>query len=500
MNQSSYSYRGFSFQFLSFLPDDPLNMPAILYLPDSPGDNGYATLISREFQEKHPCGVLIPEYRDWTDPTAAQALQRWIFDIRRQYKMDICRTYLVGAGFGAVCAWHLIGGYPRLFAAMIAIGGCGDPYRARNAKFVPIWAFHTADDDRISVTGPSTVAGKQHLAGSRRLTAALRTEGSELMRYTEKDTGADTLKDETLSSSEVWDWMFEQDRKNIIWITYIRPGIYRLDDWFMATAYLVEGEKKALLIDTTMTHANMLDTVKRLTHLPVELAITHPHRDHMMHAFEFERVYIHEEDRKAMDDCITGMYSMRAGKVPQRPQTNTYPKYMDQLNRFQEVIGLKDGEIIDLGGIQIEMMYLGGHTPNHVVFADHGHRCLFTGDAVGSGCVVGVRYREGTFHDVYAWYRDNLAQFIERMKGKENYTCFGGHFIQENTVYDEMQEDYLNQQSEVFVPLSWEVIQDMYTLSQELADGLRDSEANMDTGVEFIARYGSAGLAGSRVP
>ena len=284
------------------------------------------------------------------------------------------------------------------------------------------------------------------------------------------------------------------------WITFIRPGLYRLDDWFMASAYLIEGEKKALLIDTTMTHAHVDEVVKRITRLPVELAITHPHRDHMLHAFEFEKVYIHEDDRKAMYDCIHGMYDMKAGKVPQRPQTNTYPEYMDQLDHFHQVVGLKDGDVIDLGGTTIEMMYLGGHTQHDVVFADHTHRCLFTGDAVGSGYVVGVRYEKNRFHETYAWYRDNLERFIGRMKGKEDYTCFGGHFIQENSCMDEMQEDYLNNQSEYFVPLSWKVIEDMYVLAGELADGMHDKEAHLDTGEEFFARHGSAMLAGSRLP
>ena len=365
---------------------------------------------------------------------------------------------------------------------------------------MPIWAFHAANDPKIHVSEATQLGGRKYLAGSRRLVDALRTEGSELVRYTEYTSGAEELAERVMQSTEPWDWLFEQDRKKVIWITFIRPGLYRLDDWFMASAYLIEGEKKALLIDTTMTHAHVDEVVKRITRLPVELAITHPHRDHMLHAFEFEKVYIHEDDRKAMYDCIHGMYDMKAGKVPQRPQTNTYPEYMDQLDHFHQVVGLKDGDVIDLGGTTIEMMYLGGHTQNHVVFADHTHRCLFTGDAVGSGYVVGVRYEKNRFHETYAWYRDNLERFIGRMKGKEDYTCFGGHFIQENSCMDEMQEDYLNNQSEYFVPLSWKVIEDMYVLAGELADGMHDKEAHLDTGEEFFARHGSAMLAGSRLP
>lgn len=66
------------------------------------------------------------------------------------------------------------------------------------------------------------------------------------------------------ATTEPWDWLFEQDRKKVIWITFIRPGLYRLDDWFMASAYLIEAEKKALLIDTTMTHAHVDEVVKRI--------------------------------------------------------------------------------------------------------------------------------------------------------------------------------------------------------------------------------------------
>lgn len=177
--------------------------------------------------------------------------------------------------------------------------------------------------------------------------------------------------------------------------------------------------------------------------------------------------------------CMTVfMACMTEGREGSSASTDEHlPEYMDQLDHFHQVVGLKDGDVIDLGGTTIEMMYLGGHTQHDVVFADHTHRCLFTGDAVGSGYVVGVRYEKNRFHETYAWYRDNLERFIGRMKGKEDYTCFGGHFIQENSCMDEMQEDYLNNQSEYFVPLSWKVIEDMYVLAGELADGMHDKEA-----------------------
>ena len=315
MRKAEFTFRDLTVRYLYDVPAQAdAYLPMILYIPDSSLDHGYEKFISAEFQRNHPCSVIVPEVMDWVCPAVAQTIQRLIFDFRIKYKLDICRTYLVGAGYGAIGAWHLAGSYPRLFAAMVAIGGCADPYHIRNAKYMPIWAFHAANDPKIHVSEATQLGGRKYLAGSRRLVDALRTEGSELVRYTEYTSGAEELAERVMQSTEPWDWLFEQDRKKVIWITFIRPGLYRLDDWFMASAYLIEGEKKALLIDTTMTHAHVDEVVKRITRLPIELAITHPHRDHMLHAFEFEKVYIHEDDRKAMYDCIHGMYDMKEGK------------------------------------------------------------------------------------------------------------------------------------------------------------------------------------------
>ena len=127
---------------------------------------GMRSLYSAEFQRNHPCSVIVPEVMDWVCPAVAQTIQRLIFDFRIKYKLDICRTYLVGAGYGAIGAWHLAGSYPRLFAAMVAIGGCADPYHIRNAKYMPIWAFHAANDPKIHVSEATQLGGRKYLAGS----------------------------------------------------------------------------------------------------------------------------------------------------------------------------------------------------------------------------------------------------------------------------------------------------------------------------------------------
>ena len=145
MRKAEFTFRDLTVRYLYDVPAQAdAYLPMILYIPDSSLDHGYEKFISAEFQRNHPCSVIVPEVMDWVCPAVAQTIQRLIFDFRIKYKLDICRTYLVGAGYGAIGAWHLAGSYPRLFAAMVAIGGCADPYHIRNAKYMPIWAFDAA--------------------------------------------------------------------------------------------------------------------------------------------------------------------------------------------------------------------------------------------------------------------------------------------------------------------------------------------------------------------
>ena len=490
-----YEFNGVRFEYELFVPACAQTLlPLVVCLKADETDGIAAHFTGEKTQAEHPSFVLVPDVRDWTKREAAQALQRLIFSIRRQYRMDICRTYLAGQGAGAADVWHMLGSYPRLFAGAVAVGGCGDPYHARNAKFTPVWAFHAADDE-IAVSGASTLRGTRFLAGSRRLIAALRTDGAQLARYTEYATGANALAQQVFESAEVMDWLHRQDRKKVLRVEMIRPGVYRLDDWFMSSCYLITGTERALLVDTTMAHADLMDTVRGLTSLPVSVAVTHPHLDHMLHAYAFDTVYLHERDAAQLDAHLASMARMLRGDTGMDILTDMVPDFLDRALHVQGVVPMKDGDVIDLGGgVQVEMMELGGHMQNHVVFADHGHRCVFTGDAVGSGYVVGVNYPKDRFLETYRWYRENLDRFIARMAPLGEYTYFGGHFIQENSCDDPMQEDYLNGQSTFFVPLSFEVVCDMRTLCDELIAGVHEDKIGPDGA--FFATHGSASLAG----
>lgn len=123
--------------------------------------------------------------------------------------------------------------------------------------------------------------------------------------------------------------------------------------------YLVEGEERAILIDAGTKIANLPQIVAGLTEKPVTLIATHVHPDHTGSAVnDFDEIYINAGD-------MVNVASMMADY----PGTIKY---------------LSDGQIIDLGGREIEVMFTPGHTPGSTTFFDKEAGYGFSGDAFGS--------------------------------------------------------------------------------------------------------------------
>ena len=124
------------------------------------------------------------------------------------------------------------------------------------------------------------------------------------------------------------------------------------------SVYVVEGNDKALVIDAGTSMPHLDKAVKTLTDKPVMLAVTHGHGDHVGGAVCFPEVWIHPADTT----LISGGRRAYQGTIHY----------------------LSDGEVIDLGGRQIEVLHTPGHTSGSVTFFDKEHHYGFSGDAFGS--------------------------------------------------------------------------------------------------------------------
>jgi len=123
---------------------------------------------------------------------------------------------------------------------------------------------------------------------------------------------------------------------------------------------LVEGSDRAVLIDAGTNIADLDKIVASITKKPVMLVATHVHPDHTGSGIDyFPELYINPAD------------------------TVNIPQMMP--NYKGEVKFLEDGEIIDLGGRQLEVIFTPGHTPGSTTFIDKAAGYGFSGDSFGSG-------------------------------------------------------------------------------------------------------------------
>ena len=136
----------------------------------------------------------------------------------------------------------------------------------------------------------------------------------------------------------------------------IDEGTWRIEDG-MVRAYLLAGTDKALLVDTGMTLKNARQIAEGLTDRPLELLCTHGDPDHIAGNAAFPRFYMHPAEEE----------NYRAFHGP------------------GEIVPVREGDTLDLGGRVLEVIELPGHTPGSIALLDRSRRALLSGDPIQDG-------------------------------------------------------------------------------------------------------------------
>jgi predicted esterase len=124
--------------------------------------------------------VVCPKGRDSASMyrgTAQQDVLDVLAEVRRDYKVDANRIYLMGHSMGAYGTWSTAMNYPDLFAALGPISGGGDPNGMVKIRQVPQYVVHGDDDRTVNVSQ------------SRRMVEAGKTAGAEIV-YVEVPGGS----------------------------------------------------------------------------------------------------------------------------------------------------------------------------------------------------------------------------------------------------------------------------------------------------------------------
>ncbi len=159
---------------------------------------------------------------------------------------------------------------------------------------------------------------------------------------------------------------------------------YAINEFGMATCFLVLGSEKALLIDAGCGMYNMKELVDELTDLPVELVLTHGHGDHIGCAGLFETVYCHPADQEDVLHPDTGMLGHYPEMMAAFGSFDTYDIRKEDIHFYgsiTRVLPVKEGDVFDLGGRKLYVLETPGHTPGSIVLIDPESKILFSGDA-----------------------------------------------------------------------------------------------------------------------
>lgn len=188
--------------------------------------------------------------------------------------------------------------------------------------------------------------------------------------------------------------------------------------------YLVEGQEKALLIDGLTGVGSLKAFVRELTELPVMMAVTHGHLDHVGAAWEYGECFIDPRDISLMYEEKSSSPKVRLDFVRSRIKqgmAEALPTPADvPAPMAVRTYPIHEGHIFDLGGVQLEAIPLPGHTQGSLVFLNRAERVLFSGDACNANTILA--FDEATTVQEYA---ENLRSF-KRYQGAFD-VMYGGH-------------------------------------------------------------------------
>ncbi|MFX1340424.1 MAG: MBL fold metallo-hydrolase [Promethearchaeota archaeon] len=140
--------------------------------------------------------------------------------------------------------------------------------------------------------------------------------------------------------------------------------------------YVIENEGMRMLIDVgeELAARRIIKKLKDFGLYPIHrILLTHSHFDHVQAMGKLKKLMKETEiEVLASEKAISNL------KNPEK--MNEYFGYT--VNPIQNVTPLKDGDIIDLNGLELEILNFFGHTQDSIAVFDNRNKNIFVGDAI----------------------------------------------------------------------------------------------------------------------
>lgn len=182
----------------------------------------------------------------------------------------------------------------------------------------------------------------------------------------------------------------------------ISSNLWAIDEIGRTTMFIYAGSQKALLLDTGF---GLLD-LKRLANelcpgRELIVANTHAHGDHISGNGQFDEVWVGWQDAPAAAAGLSEqeVEQFREHFIACSPYLNAEQIASRQPRTAKKVHPLHDGDILDLGGIRLEVLETPSHTKGSICLLDRENGVLFTGDIMLTWCVWGHLPESAALHE-----------------------------------------------------------------------------------------------------
>ena len=154
--------------------------------------------------------------------------------------------------------------------------------------------------------------------------------------------------------------------------------------WEGVISYLIEGQNKAVLLDTGMGIGDIKKVIEQLTRLKVSVVNSHTHFDHIGGNHQFDEIAVFNDDfeikslerGRTIEDLRGEMSPKNLYKpLPKGFDPKAYRIFPSKPTRL-----LKHEELIDLGDRKLKVLHTPGHSPGSICLLDTKSKELFTGD------------------------------------------------------------------------------------------------------------------------
>lgn len=169
---------------------------------------------------------------------------------------------------------------------------------------------------------------------------------------------------------------------------------------YMSNCYIVGSDKtnEAAIIDPGAEFGRIDKKIIELGLKPKMILLTHAHGDHIGAVLEFIDkyhipVYIHEDDAEALVDS-----NINLSKVLFRKEVTINPD-----------VKLKDGDKIELGDLEFEVIHTPGHTPGGICLKVEN--IMLTGDTLFNQSIGRTDFPGGSFDQIISSIKDKIFKY-----------------------------------------------------------------------------------------